>query len=536
MFAPCSHRPAGPPGLFALLALGALAGACLPARTQPPLDISFADVTAASGLPTAVQSAVLAVRDFDQDGWPDLLVLDASWHLVIYRNHGLGLFDRRPVDAALPSHVSACTAGDLDGDGYPDIVCGGDDAYVLLHNDGTSGFSFQQVAIAGTPTARPTAIVIADFQGNGHPEAVAGSFPNFPSSFGPCTVRPDRTTCQFEGAGPTAYGLDRIRLGAGGGYESTPIAEIPPSHTNDLEVLDWNGDGRPDLFQSDDFDVDHLWVQDADGRFHDQWPALGASQYNHGMGVTFADFDGDGGWDAYVDEVGPGELWLSRGPRLTEGSAALGLLAPTADTATWAPLAADFDNDGDADLFVAATAHAASASGLVQVLRGDPTPNSLPKLQGDDLFENRFSEKAGFAHGFVPAPGRLKSVGLGLVAAADFDGDGLVDVIELIEGWDSGALRLLHNTSATGNHWLGLQLEGHVPQVTSAGATVIVTAGGREVGRVFDGPRGLGVSSEVLHFGLGPATSCHVQVLLPGGQRREFDVARVDRVIVYDEL
>ncbi len=199
-------------------------------------------------------------------------------------------------------------------------------------------------------------------------------------------------------------------------------------------LLDYDGDGRLDLFFAQGGPLrpgkdshptsDVLLKNLGDGRFEDVSLQAGLTPKGYGQGVTVADYDGDGDPDVYVTRYGRNTLWrndreLGRFTDVTEwagvgcGSWSLGAAF------------ADYDGDGDLDLFVANyfafdpakapfrrdSATGAPDYGLPQEFKG--LPDVLYRNEGDGRFTN-VTASAG-----VAGSGR----GMG-VLASDLDGDG----------------------------------------------------------------------------------------------------------------
>ena len=134
------------------------------------------------------------------------------------------------------------------------------------------------------------------------------------------------------------------------------------------------------------------------------------------------------------------------------------------------------------------------------------------------LYTNR--QGAGFQVTSLPYARLHPNTVTGTAAYADYDGDGLLDVLETVQA-RSFVTRLLHNeTASAGAHWLGVRLWGGASNRDAAGAIVILRDGDRELGRRALGQGGLGTSTEIGYFGLGPhATLSGIDVRWPEGTR-----------------
>lgn len=243
------------------------------------------------------------------------------------------------------------------------------------------------------------------------------------------------------------------------------------------------------------------------GRFVERAVALGlADATTHARGIALVDLDGDGMLDiAATAWHGPNRLFV----RSTPGDPA----SPFLDRASldWQQpgairtlIAADFDNDGDVELFV-------------NVIDG---PNRLFRVQ------------RGRIQRLDPGDALLPD-GLGTGAAvADIDGDG---VLELLVAHGESAMQplsLFRDTRASENGWLRV-LPLTASGAPARGAIVRLDAGGRSHVRVIDGGSGYLCQMEpVAHFGLGKATGAElVTIRWPDGHTRQIERPEINQEI-----
>ena len=182
----------------------------------------------------------------------------------------------------------------------------------------------------------------------------------------------------------------------------------------------WPGHPGPATFPA-------LYRNNGNGTFADITRTAGLAVDMYGMGVSAADYDNDGDTDIYLTALGPNHLFKNNGGgRFEDVTSRAGVGDPGFSTsAVWF----DYDRDGKLDLFVGNYVEWSADKDLFCTLNGKTksycTPESYkgqsPTLyhnNGDGTFEN-VTRKAGL---FDPA---AKTLGLALI---DYDNDGLLDV------------------------------------------------------------------------------------------------------------
>jgi hypothetical protein len=296
-----------------------------------------------------------------------------------------------------------------------------------------------------------------------------------------------------------------------------------------VSTADFNGDGWIDLYVAHDLQPNALWINQRDGTFKNTAAPAGVAVGQNGepkssMGVDAADFDNDGDEDLVVTELtGQGaDLYVNDGTgSFLDESATSGLRAATLPLTGFGTAWFDADNDGWLDIL---TVNGAVMGIEPSAAPGDPFPFKQRKQLLRNLGTGRF-EDVGAAAGSVferPAVGRGAAFG-------DLDNDGDTDVVVANT---NDRLELLMNESATDTHWIGLRLVGGTPQRDMTGARVSVErAGGTTLWRRArtDGSYASTNDARVL-IGLGPSTTLtSLQVLWPDGRRESFTGAPIDR-------
>jgi hypothetical protein len=224
-----------------------------------------------------------------------------------------------------------------------------------------------------------------------------------------------------------------------------------------VSTADFNGDGWIDIYVANDGKENQLWLNQRDGTFEDggllagvALPVTGKAEAS--MGVDAGDFDDDGDEDLFVTELTSegSNLYVNDGTGLFDDrSTPSGLGTPSVPFTGFGTAWFDFDSDGRLDLL--------SVNGTVQIIETlrqakDPLPLHQRKLLFHNLGGGRFEEVSARAGAVF----RLSEVGRG-AAFGDVDNDGDVDVLI---GNNNGPTRLLVNQVADGRHWVGLRLVG----------------------------------------------------------------------------
>jgi len=349
----------------------------------------------------------------------------------------------------------------------------------------------------------------------------------------------------------------------GGNPDSWLFVDVAPTDGSDVgddgynmscAWGDYDNDGDPDLYlTSYQNGVNRLLRNDGPSlsggywSFTDVAEAMGVADAGSGLGCTWGDFDGDGWLDLYVSNDGPNRLYrniVSGGePQTGVEPVAIGdqprkRANPShsfveiaslydnglADDQYGAGVAwADYDNDGDLDLYLGNHWSVGDTVAVNLMFRNDG-PDSLDPTGW--LFTN-VAPTNGFNLGDLSNTNG--------VAWVDVDDDGDLDLS--LASMSGGRNKLFRNDEAdsTGNHWLQLDLVGSDQNTSAVGARVVVKAGGLTLLREVDGGSGfLSQGSPTLEFGLAAATVADsVYVRWPQGYYQILtDVAADQRLTV----
>ncbi len=349
--------------------------------------------------------------------------------------------------------------GDFDNDGFVDLYLTNFGASQLYHNNGNGTFT-DVTAQSGTADQPGFGVSAAflDYDRDGWLDLYVGNNVNYRlDNEKPCpNPAGARDYCP-----PQIYGgmPDRLyhNLGNGRFEDVTSKALIGGKFGPALGVstADFNGDGWIDIFVSDDGEDNLLWINQRNGTFKESALAAGVAVTSDGkaeasMGVDAGDFDNDGSEDLIMTELTSqgSNLYLNDGTgRFRDASAASGLSAFTLPYTGWGTSFFDFDNDGWLDTL--------AVNGTI-ISEAGRKPGAFPYDQKKLLLRNlhngrfeRVTEQAG-------AVFELSESGRG-AAFGDIDNDGDIDVLV---GNDAGPVRLLINNIGNRKHWIGLRLVG----------------------------------------------------------------------------
>jgi hypothetical protein len=292
-----------------------------------------------------------------------------------------------------------------------------------------------------------------------------------------------------------------------------------------VSTADFNGDGWIDIYVANDAVENLLWINQHNGTFKETALLSGAAVNELGkpeasMGVDAGDFDNDGDEDLFFTNLtGEGsDLLVNDGSGMFQDASARAGLGPASLPYTGFGTAwFDFDNDGLLDIL--------TVNGKV-ALEGRSNGKfpydqrkQLFRNLGDGLFKD-VTDQAGEVF-------KLSEVGRG-AAFGDIDNDGDVDVVVAN---DSGPLRLLINNIGNRNHWLGMRLVGvHGRDMLGAQVAVIRPAGVALYRRArADGSYASANDPRVL-AGLGPSTERPtILVRWPSGHVEAWHDMAIDR-------
>ncbi|MBZ5671232.1 MAG: CRTAC1 family protein [Acidobacteriia bacterium] len=438
--------------------------------------IHFADVTQSAGLTTRGWANAIAVGDFDNDGLPDLYVTGYG-HNVLYHNLGGCKFEDVTEKAGL--EVGGFSTGaawaDYDRDGYLDLFVARY-VYTDIHH---------------LPPPDPNA--------TGYRSVIL--------------EMPD------EMPGETDY-LFRNR--GDGTFEdvSQKAGVSDPSKLHGMGVVwgDYDGDGWPDLFVTNDDGQNFLYHNKGDGTFEEIGVLSGAGLGHNGeifgnMAGDFGDFDRDGRLDLVVSRYRsqPVSLYRNDGQGFMDAATEAQIAPLTATPIKWGVGFGDFDNDGWPDILIAN----GNFSSLMDTLKNEVKyrePMQLFRNLGNGTFDE-IADRAGLNDG--PLQSRRGT------AFGDVNNDGNLDAVVFNA---AGVPSLFLNDTRNANHPVLFRLVGTKSNRAAIGARVTVsTSRMTQIDEVRGGGSYNSTNDTRLHFGLGrDALMGKVKVQWPSGLEQEF--------------
>lgn len=514
--------------------------------------MSFRDISAQAGLTTAPHSRTdrrhvldtmagggVALLDCDNDGRLDIAVVNDST-IEQYLNGGdlMVTLYRQDVNSA-KLHFTDITksagltvkgwgmgiaVGDYDNDGLPDLYVTGYGHNVLYHNLGDCKFEDVTKKAGLDVGGFSTGAAWLDYDRDGFLDLFVARYVHTDARHLPDASRslgykgvlvelPDR----MEGESDFLF-----RNRGDGTFEdvSEKAGVNDPHKLHGMGVVcgDYDDDGWPDLFVTNDSGWNFLYHNKHDGTFEEvgisSGTGLGPAGQNYGnMAADFGDFDRDGKLDLFVTRFGnqPASLYWNHGSQFVDVADKAKISAPTFAPVKWGTGFGDFDNDGWPDILIAN----GNFSSLMDTLVGEvrfAEPLELFHNLGDRTFEE-IADKSGL--NLSPLRSRRGT------AFGDINNDGNLDFVVFNV---NAPPSLFVNETVNSNHRVLFRLIGAKSNRAAVGArATITTSRMTQIDEVRAGGSYNSTSDTRLHFGLGEdSVMRRVQIQWPSGLRQEF--------------
>ncbi len=547
-----------------VVTVGALALAAFVPSTS---SIRFQDIATSGGVhfitensPTPekhqpeTMPAGIALFDYDGDGLLDIYIVNGAempslvktgpkYYNRLFHNNGNGTFTDVTGKAGVSGkgYGMGVAVGDYDNDGRPDLYLANVNGNQLFHNNGDGTFTDVTAKAGvggGIQHGRKMWSVSAgwfDYNNDGLLDLFVSNYCAWDPAHEPvCMGLNGRGYCHPNSFAPLPNTL--YRNNGDGTFtdvsEQTGIAAVQGKGMG-VVFADYDGDGFTDIFVAND-NSPNLLFHNLGGKKFEEVAFQAGVAYNEdgvalaGMGAEFRDLNNDGLPDiwhtAIENETFP--LFLNRGGgQFANASQPSRIARMTREMSGWSNGAADLDNDGWKDLFVA-RGNVMDDIDAVSRHFHFAEPNSVFRNLGNGQFED-VSATAG-ADLVRVAPNRGLAYG-------DLDNDGRIDLVITAIGKPA---RVLRNVSENHNHWLLLKLVGTKSNRMGMGARIrVTTADGRKQYDEVTTSTGYAASSDPrVHFGLGGSDIVReIEIRWPSGIRQVLNNVRADRLVTIEE-
>jgi len=505
------------------------------------------DYTGRKYFPQPMCGGVAAI-DYDNDGKMDLFFTNGSklpelektapaFYNCLLRNKGDGTFEDVTAKAGLGGaylgYSFGVAVGDYDNDGNEDIFICNAGRNALYRNNGDGTFT-DVTASSGLDRKPPNVLSVGaawfDYDNDGLLDIIVTNYTKWtPQADKRCFMDSKRE----EYCSPTLYKSIESRLyhNLGHGHfedvtESSGIGKALGKGMG-ISIADFNGDGLMDIFVANDTEPNFLFINQGNGTFKESGLDYGVAYNNQGdtvsgMGSDAKDFDNDGWVDiVYNDLAGQvfGMFKNEGGKSFSDVTWATKLGALSRNLSGWSIGFVDYNNDGWKDIY--------SANGDVDNL----VANSK---QHDTMFENVGGKTLVDATAKMGPDFSVAGYQRGS-AFVDLNNDGFVDLVVTSLGQRP---RILMNNALVKNHWLMFDLRGRKSNRDGIGATIKVTTGaGRTLyNHVTTSVGFMSSSDRRAHFGLGAeAKVSRVEIRWPSGIVQGIDHPAVDEVLHVEE-
>jgi hypothetical protein len=488
--------------------------------------------------------------DYNQDGLLDLYFVNSAPTQVykpkqplrsaLYRNNGDGTF----TDVTEKAGVSAdglfgmgVAVGDYDNDGFPDLLVLGYGRSILYHNNGDGTFTDVTARAVVTNERRwASSAAWFDYDNDGRLDLVIANYVDWsPEHNFYCGDRGPgmRSYCHpddYHGQPPTLYHNN----GDGTFTDVSKASSLGAKGGNGLGVVtfDYDNDGWQDIFIANDHMPNYLFHNNRDGTFKEIGYEAGVAvsedgQFEAGMGTDAADTTGNARMDLIVTHLDMqlARLYQNRGDGTFDDATFSSRLSyATFHMSGFGTRFLDYDNDGRRDLFMA-NGHVLDNIQRYHAGTQYAEPKLMFRNMGDGIFEN-VSDRLG-------SDLQQATVSRG-AAIGDFDNDGDLDILVSNNG---GTTQLLRNDGGNANHWLEILLIGTKSNRDGVGTRVKASAGDLALNDQRKGGMSYQSAQDPrLHFGLGQHSNVdRIEITWPSGMVTKLANLPSDQILAVQE-
>ena len=522
-------------------------------RAKPsglPFQASFIDIAAAAGLHESViyggidskqyiletVGCGLAFIDYDNDGWPDLFILNgARWKEEtpsatnrLYHNNRDGTFTDITQKAGLTRSgwSSAVCIGDYNNDGFEDLFVTYWGQNVLYRNNGDGTFT-DVTKSAGLLYQAPESATrwgsgcsFVQTTRNGRLDLMVANY----LAFDPRTaLKPgENVNCTWKGVpvncGPRGLPLGRVFLyrnnGDGTFTDVSTASGVAKARGYCMTVAaaDFRGSGFQDIYVACDSTPSFMFQNNGDGTFTDVGLETGVAlnedgMEQAGMGIAVGDFNLDARLDLFKTHFADDTdvLYKNSGKGNFEDVTIRAGIGVETRYVGWGAGMVDLDNDGYPDLFQVTGGVYPEVEKKIAAY-----PFKTPRLIFRNLGNGKFEELIGQAGTGISAVHASRGCAFG-----DFDNDGDLDIAIVNMNEPPSLLR---NDGVKDGSWLNVKLIGVKSNRSAIGARVLAHYDGKvQAAAVMSQSSFYSANDLRVHFGLGPAKQVELEIFWPSG-------------------
>jgi enediyne biosynthesis protein E4 len=493
-------------------------------------------------------SGGVAIIDFDRDGWPDIYFTNAQSvemaqagqkaRSALYRNNRDGTFTDVTDKAGVgyPCWAQGAVVGDYNNDGWPDLLVTCFGGVVLYRNNGDGTFTdVTKAAGLSADTQWATGAAFGDYDGDGWADLFVSHYVDFHldnmAAFG------SKDTCKYEGievqCGPRGLkgAPDNLYHNNRDGTftdvsKKSGVSDPEQRYGLTAAWSDLDNDGKLDLFVTNDAGPNYLYQGDGTGHFTDAGFTSGVAYNQNGqaqanMGLALGDYLHTGRFSIFISHFDNeyAALYRNEGAmNFTEVSFPSGVAKASRGYVGWGDAFVDFANQGWPDIFLV-NGHVYPQVDTVPTGPRYREPMLLLLNQRDGTFKD-ISKDAGPA---IQIPRVSRGMAIG-----DLFNDGQLEaVVENLVGGPT----ILRPEGGARHHWITFQLEGARANRLALNTRVRATAGRLiQFDEVRSGGSYLSQSDLRIHFGLADHQKVdRVEVLWPDGKVESIPNLAADR-------
>ena len=530
-------------GCFAVLIAAAVASAIPVFEENLPHGIDFTLHNSPTPQKYLIETMPggVALLDYNNDGLLDIFLVngghifsplkspdnfdrhDPRYWNRLYRQNRDGTFTDVTEQAGLANagdgnYGMGVAVGDYDNDGYPDLYVTSYGKNILYHNNGNGTFADVTAKAGVAGGGWSVSAGFFDYDNDGKLDLFVTRYMEWDTQHSKDCGGNYHTYCP-PGAFPRATNILYHNRGDGTFEDVSERSGIAAKKGHGLGVAfaDYDGDGFTDIYVANDGMQQYLFHNNGDGAFKEVAMEAGAALNVDGgplsgMGVVFQDYDNDGRPDVIVTTL-PRQTYAvfhndGKGS-FSDRGLQTGLNAMSGVTSGWGVGLEDFDNDGLKDLFVT------QGHVLDNVEKIDPSLHYLEPTLLALNHDGRFEQAEPGTQALLAGRG---------AAFGDLNNDGWIDVVTTVLGEHPHVFM-----NRGGNaHWLTITLRGTRSNRDGLGARVQVngqtrfatTAGSYE-----------SANDKRLHFGLGGAKTAKVEVFWPSGSHEVLNDVSADQFL-----